>query len=47
MEIAYILSMRLENAFQEITNIATTMILLPYILSAAFLLKYQLKARRK
>lgn len=47
MEIAYILSMRLENAFQEITNIATTMILLPYILSAAFLLKISIESKKK
>lgn len=47
MEIAYILSMRLENAFQQITNTATTMILIPYVLSAAFLLKISIKEKKK
>ncbi|WP_055069370.1 basic amino acid/polyamine antiporter [Clostridium massiliamazoniense] len=39
MEIAFVFAMFANNAFIAITNIATTMVLLPYILSAAFLIK--------
>ncbi|MGL4873987.1 MAG: amino acid permease, partial [Clostridium sp.] len=47
MEIAYIISMRSQNAFVQITNTATTMILIPYLLSAGFLLKISIKDKKR
>ncbi|MGL4849290.1 MAG: basic amino acid/polyamine antiporter [Clostridium sp.] len=46
MEIAYIISMRSQNAFVQVTNTATTMILIPYLLSAGFLLKISIKDKK-
>ncbi|MGL4451828.1 MAG: basic amino acid/polyamine antiporter [Sarcina sp.] len=39
MQLGFIFAMFANNAFTAVTNIATAMVLLPYILSAAFLIK--------
>ena len=47
MEIGFIFAMFASNAFTAITNIATAMVLLPYILSAAFLIKLCWKEEKR
>lgn len=47
MEIGFVFAMFASNAFTAITNIATAMVLLPYILSAAFLIKLCWKEEKK
>ncbi|MGL5617328.1 MAG: basic amino acid/polyamine antiporter [Sarcina sp.] len=39
MQVAFIFAMFASNAFTAVTNLATSMVLLPYLLSAAFLIK--------
>lgn len=47
MQLGFIFAMFANNAFTAITDIATAMVLLPYILSAAFLIKISWKEEKK
>ncbi|MGL5616027.1 MAG: basic amino acid/polyamine antiporter [Sarcina sp.] len=46
MQVGFIFAMFASNAFTAITNIATAMVLLPYLLSAAFLIKISWKEKK-
>lgn len=45
MQIAFIVSMFASNAFTQVTNLATMMVLMPYILSGLYLIKISLKEK--
>ena len=45
MQVAFVFAMFASNAFSAITNIATSMVLLPYILSALYLIKFKVQEK--
>ncbi|MGL4452950.1 MAG: amino acid permease, partial [Sarcina sp.] len=45
MQIAFVFAMFASNAFSAITTIATSMVLLPYILSAFYLIKFKVQEK--
>ncbi|MGL4760350.1 MAG: basic amino acid/polyamine antiporter [Sarcina sp.] len=47
MQIAFVFAMLASNAFTAITNLSTTMVLLPYILSALYLIKLKIKQKER
>lgn len=46
MQICYFVTLFANNAFQAVTDTATTMVLVPYVLSAAFLIKLGIKKHK-
>ena len=46
MQVAFIISMFASNAFSQVTNIATMMVLMPYIASGLYLVKLAIKEKK-